>query len=388
MRKSSVHFKQVANASVSIAHATRTEETEPAYLLPKEHRLGNVIVPGSMSNIELGLEFTRAKDSMTGQAKARGSSPFWEGVVVLDGTDIKAQTVKLQEWKKEYEKATGHRVLHIAIHGDEGFIDSKGKPEYNMHAHVTVNRLNEKNRVIKLGRSQLSKVQDLTAKALGMQRGETLEDRKGMRGRKHLNHREFRKLENEKRLDSEHNIEAIQTVKTDVSKARAEVVDLKAQIARLKAEYAAERAALKASGDATQKDYQALKVKHEAKDKTPAAVPAAPRPRIDQTKVRAIRDPGTYEKGGEFRRALEKAARDQSLSWDEVDWIKAEVDAARRLSTDSCYPSDYIFDCLVKLSPAQQSVAGDEERLRRECKPPAPVGQLGPDDDEPSPRSS
>lgn len=264
MRKSSIHFKQVSNASVAIAHSTRTEEKEPAYLLPKEHRLGNVIVPGSMSNIDLGLEFTRAKDSMTGQAKARKSSPFWEGVIVLDGTDLQAQTDALQVWKRDYEKATGHKVLHMAIHGDEGFINSEGKPEYNIHAHVIVNRLNDKGRVIKLERKQLSEVQDLTAKSLGMQRGETLEDRKGMRGRKHLNHREFKKLENEKRLDAEHNIAAIQTLKIDVSKEQAEGLDLKGQIAQLKAEYASDRAALKASGEATQKAYQALKIKHEA----------------------------------------------------------------------------------------------------------------------------
>lgn len=264
MRKSSVHFKQVANASVSIAHSTRTEETEPAYLLPKKHRLGNVIVPGSMSNIELGLEFTRAKDSMTGQAKARGSSPFWEGVVVLDGTDMKAQTAALQSWKKEYEKATGQRVLHMAIHGDEGFINSEGKPEYNMHAHVIVNRLNDKGRVIKLGRAQLSAVQDLTATSLGMQRGETLEERKGMRGRKHMNHREFRKAENEKRLD----VEAVQVVANKVPALEATVTSQAEQIAMLKAQieadYKAHRAAMVASKTATQAEYKALK---EAKDK-------------------------------------------------------------------------------------------------------------------------
>lgn len=326
MRKSSVHFKQVANASVSIAHSTRTEETEPAYLLPKEHRLGNVIVPGSMSNIELGLEFTRAKSSMTGQAKARGSSPFWEGVVVLDGTDLKAQTAKLQGWKKEYEKATGHRVLHMAIHGDEGFINSKGKPEYNMHAHVTVNRMNDKGRVIKLERKQLSAVQDLTAKSLGMQRGETLEERKGMRGRKHLNHREFKAQANEKRLDAEHNIGAIQTLKTDVDKSQsdltrqrklskewsdadlAKVKDLKAKLdgeparldAALKAQEAQlnekyrldrermkqENAAALAAGVAkmySQKDYSELKKAHEAALAEAAKVPALEAQVIQQT---------------------------------------------------------------------------------------------------------
>ena len=266
MRKSSVHFEQVADASVSIAHSTRTEQKEPAYLLPKEHRLENVIVPGLMSNIDLGLEFTRAKDRMTGQAKARGSSPFWEGVVVLDGTDFKAHTAALQSWKKEYEKATGQRVLHMAIHGDEGFVNSEGKPEHNIHAHVVVNRLNDEGRIIKLGRAQLSEVQDLTAESLGMQRGETLRERNGMRGRKHLNHREFKAQANEKRLDTEHNVSAIQKLKTDVSKAQADAVSKDEEIARLKAQieadYKASLAALVASKTASQADYQALKKAH------------------------------------------------------------------------------------------------------------------------------
>lgn len=262
MRKSSVHFEQVSDVAVSIAHSLRTEQKEPAYLLPKEHRLENVIVPGSMSNIELGLQFTRAKASMTGQAKARGSSPFWEGVVVLDGTDFKAHTASLQSWKKEYEKATGQSVSHISIHGDEGFVNSEGKPEYNIHAHVFVNRLNNAGRVIKLGRAQLSAVQDLTAKSLGMQRGETLEERKGMRGRKHMNHREFRKSENEKRLD----VEAVQMVANKVPQLEATVTSQAEQIvilkAQIEADYKANRAAMIASKTTSQADYQALKRAH------------------------------------------------------------------------------------------------------------------------------
>lgn len=322
MRKSSVHFKQVANASVSIAHSTRTEETEPAYLLPKEHRLGNVIVPGSMSNIELGLEFTRAKASMTGQAKARGSSPFWEGVVVLDGTDMKSQTAALQIWKKEYEKATGQRVLHMAIHGDEGFINSEGKPEYNIHAHVIVNRLNDKGRVIKLERKQLSEVQDLTAKSLGMQRGETLEDRKGMRGRKHMNHREFRKSENEKRLD----VEAVQVVANKVPELEATVTSQAEQIAMLKAQieadYKAHRAAMVASKTATQAEYKALK---EAKDKELADLKAEALGVIRPLRAELNETKEKVEKMDEYTKTLnaELAQKDAQIASELV--AKAQV---------------------------------------------------------------
>jgi hypothetical protein len=33
--------------------------------------------------------------------------------------------------EKAYEKVTGHKVLHMSVHLDEGYIDTDGKPQYN-----------------------------------------------------------------------------------------------------------------------------------------------------------------------------------------------------------------------------------------------------------------
>jgi len=140
-RKSSIHFQPVTNASFSVSHSERTDLSEPAYLLPKEYQLGNQIIDGSLPEVDIALMFARAKDAMTGQAKARGSSPFWEGVVVLSNTDSQEQSEHLQGWKKAYEKVTGHKVLHMSVHLDEGYMDTDGKPQYNPHAHVIVNRM-------------------------------------------------------------------------------------------------------------------------------------------------------------------------------------------------------------------------------------------------------
>jgi len=286
-RKSSIHFKPVSNVRFSISHSERTDLSEPAYLLPKEYQLGNVIVPGSLSENELAARFIQQKEGMSRQAKTAGSSPFWEGVVVLPNTNSQEQSANLQAWKVAYEQATGHKVLHMSVHLDEGYMDTDGKPQYNPHAHVIVSRMDLKNRVIHLGRKQLAQVQDLTAEQLKMERGSTLDERDGHRGRKHIPHKEFKQLANEKRLelDYEKHLGALRdrlidsqnaSVRTDrqkLAKAQLEAskvqqlqADLAAsihQIAQIKEQYRLDREALKASGEAKQADYQALKKAYE-----------------------------------------------------------------------------------------------------------------------------
>lgn len=282
-RKSSVHFKPVTNVRFAVSHSERTDLSEPAYLLPKEHQLDNVIVPGSLSENELATLFIKQKEAMTGQAKARGSSPFWEGVVVLGNIDAQEQSANLLDWKKAYEQTTGHKVLHMSLHLDEGYMDTQGKPVYNPHAHVIVSRMDEKNRVIKLERKELAAIQDLTAETLKMQRGSTLAERGGKRGRAHIGHKEFRLMADESRLDLEKpkaDLVRLQKRSKEWSDADlSKIKDLQAQLdgeparqaaalaaqkVHLDEQYRQDRATLKSSGEAKQADYQALKKTHEA----------------------------------------------------------------------------------------------------------------------------
>ena len=295
-RKSSVHFKPVSNVRFAVSHSERTDLSEPAYLLPKEHQLDNVIVTGSLSENELAALFIKQKEAMTGQAKARGSSPFWEGVVVLGNIDAHEQSANLLDWKKAYEQTTGHRVLHMSIHLDEGYVDATGHPQYNPHAHVIVSRMDSKNRVIKLERKELAAVQDLTAETLKMERGSTLAERGGKRGRAHIGHKEFRLIADEARLNLEgektkakEEIDRVRNLglqwsKEDSAKIKnlqaeaSKVPDLVEQIresqqaaaqqaqeiAQLQNQYRLDREAMKASGEAKQADYQQLKKAHEA----------------------------------------------------------------------------------------------------------------------------
>ena len=253
-RKSSIHFKPVENVRFAVSHSERTDLSAPSYLLPKEHQLDNVIVAGSLSEDELSALFIQQKERMSRQAKTAKASPFFEGVAVLKNTDADEQSQNLIEWKKAYEQATGHTVLHMSIHRDEGHIDASGEVQYNPHAHVILSRMSAENRVIHLGRKQLSQVQDLTAETLQMGRGETLEERGGRRGRKHIPHAEFRKLSDENRLE------------LDKEKENSAYFYQKgnAELAQLKARYDAERDVLKAPGKALQSAYQNLKKEYES----------------------------------------------------------------------------------------------------------------------------
>ena len=307
-RKSSIHFKPVSNVRFAVSHSERTDLSEPAYLLPKEYQLANILIPDSLPENDLAALFIQQQTGMSRQAKTAGSSPFWEGVVVLPNTNGPEQTTNLKAWKKEYEAVTGHKVLHMSIHLDEGYIDTAGVPQYNPHAHVIVSRMDAKNRVIHLDRSKLAGVQDLTAKTLQMERGSTLDERKGYRGRTHIEHREFRKLADEKRVQldvekaetariqkisqqwSDNDLDKIKALKKELAEAEAEakkVPELEAQLegepARLEAALKAQEAQLnegyrldrermkQENADAlvaglekmhSQKDYQALKTEH------------------------------------------------------------------------------------------------------------------------------
>jgi hypothetical protein len=205
MRKSSIHFKSVESISFAISHAERTELTEPGYLLPQKHRLGNSVVDGSLSEAALKNVFEKRKAGLSRQARTAGASPFWEGVMVLPeyhGQDYgERQAKKLKEWKAAFEESTGMQVLHMSIHLDEGYISDAGEPQYNPHAHIFVDRTDDKNKILKFGRGQMSAMQDLTAEKMEIQRGETLDDRGGKRGRRHIDSKDFRELSHEVRLE-------------------------------------------------------------------------------------------------------------------------------------------------------------------------------------------
>ena len=253
MAKASINFAKAAKGG--LAHNDRSEDREPDYLLPVEYRLQNEVdrSAGEASKMISDL-YQEARENYRqkfGQ-KLQAKSYTWEAVVNLN----KEHTLEdVQRLVKEIEKETGFTGVQIAIHRDEGRVE-RGTPIYNLHAHITFFTLDrqtgeqlyrkqvtekQKERGIQpMNRERLSKLQDITAKTLGMERGK--------RGSKavRLDHKAYKEAKRQE---------------------LAKVKDLKQEIADLRQE-------LKANG-ANREDYarleaenKQLKEKIKAKDLT------------------------------------------------------------------------------------------------------------------------
>ena len=253
MAKASINFAKAAKGG--LAHNDRSEDREPDYLLPVEYRLQNEVdrSAGEASKMISDL-YAEARENYRqkfGQ-KLQAKSYTWEAVVNLN----KEHTLEdVQRLVKEIEKETGFTGVQIAIHRDEGRVE-RGTPIYNLHAHITFFTLDrqtgeqlyrkqvtekQKERGIQpMNRERLSKLQDITAKTLGMERGK--------RGSKavRLDHKAYKEAKRQE---------------------LAKVKDLKQEIADLRQE-------LKANG-ANREDYarleaenKQLKEKIKAKDLT------------------------------------------------------------------------------------------------------------------------
>jgi predicted nucleic acid-binding Zn-ribbon protein len=279
MRGSSVHFKRIASALHAVSHASR--EASPEYLLPADFSMGTHVVIDDYGQVQKMLDHKMSLASR--QAKAtKGYSPIWEGVINLPEPSPEVtperQISIVQQWCKEYEAITGHKVLRADVHLDEGYIDTSGKPQFNAHAHVMCDRTDEKGKVKKLRSTVLRELQDMTAKVTTLQRGIDAQETK----RRHIGHHHYRFDAEKNRLDlekpiaelarlqklskewSDTDLAEIRGLKEKLVEAQQQAAQQAQELAQLKAQYQQDRQALKASGEATQRDYQALKAKHEA----------------------------------------------------------------------------------------------------------------------------
>ena len=296
MAGSSVNFKAVKSASHAVSHASR--EVEPTYLLPEGKSLGTICLLDDKGMVASVLEAKMALASR--QALRQGDySPVWEGVINLrrpeQGEDAKAYKLEcskvISEWCTSYQNMTGHTVLRADIHLDEGHIVD-GVALLNAHAHVICDKTNDKGRVLKVNAPELRKIQDMTAKVTRLERGKN----SLQTGRKHIDHQAYKYLAERGRLETQQQVSEgkreLDKSQSDLERQRKlskewsdadlakvkglgeklasvqlvadKVPQLEATIAQLKAQYDQDRATLKASGEATQKAYQALKVVHEA----------------------------------------------------------------------------------------------------------------------------
>ena len=186
----------------------------------------------------------------------KGASPIREGVLVTE-KDTKLKDVL--RFTQEVEKKWGIKALQVHLHRDEGHYEVPGDENTwvpNYHAHIIWDWMDWKTgKSIKLNAADMSRMQDMVAEALDMERGQ----KKSETGLDHLERNDFipQKQEKEKKR-----------LEVEKEKAEKEAKEAKEQ-ARLAKEEKVE--AEKEAKDAKIQAQQAKVEKDEAEKKTRAA---------------------------------------------------------------------------------------------------------------------
>lgn len=225
MAISSINFAK--SSAGSFAHNDRT--ISPDYLID-DSRLNEVSCTADQAQAKLQQLYAEAKENYQATYGQKFQTKFenthWEAVVNLNAN----HTLKdLEELSRAIEKETGFTTLQISIHRDEGKITEDGRKEKNYHAHInfftcdretgrqlyrrTISN-SERERIRKehglakdepipkhlsavMDKEKLSKLQDITALTLKMERG-----KKGSTAVR-LDHRQYKIAAKEKEQHKE-----------------------------------------------------------------------------------------------------------------------------------------------------------------------------------------
>lgn len=194
---------QTAKANC-LAH-DRREGKKPSYVNPHLSHTNRVVFEDEMIRGRKHIKpiIDRAEKEYTektGQKAQKSFAPIRESVLHLRAGITDEQ---LMNFKADAERLTGWKCIGIYLHQDEGHIRSKyiegdDNFEINYHAHVLWDcQDHETGKSIKFTRTTLSKMQDLLAKATGMERGNYARET----GRKHRSAQEQRKVAEEQRIE-------------------------------------------------------------------------------------------------------------------------------------------------------------------------------------------
>jgi hypothetical protein len=254
--------------------------------------MGTVVVLDDAGKVSQVLDAKMALASPRAKVDQR-YSPVWEGILNLrrpepgeDAEEYRSEcSAVVTDWYKQYEAATGHKVLRVDVHLDEGHMVD-GEAVLNAHAHVIADRTNDLGRVIKLSPKQLRELQTMTSEVTSLERGKSSFET----GRKHINHHAYKHLAERGRLETQQvkvkldmeikltniNIDKAKTAKAEVTKLQARIdgeperlrlalIDEKYKLDREEFKRLnAEAAAAGLDKPKSQKDYSDLKKAYEA----------------------------------------------------------------------------------------------------------------------------
>lgn len=183
MAISSVNFQKTKPNST----AETTREFEAKYLLKKEYRQENSYWNCGKSDREIYNEQRAIYDEAK---KGRGKRPSYENCVWEAVVNFNAEHT-LEDMKKVAEHiAKKFNIIptRIAMHRDEGHLNSNGEVVYNYHAHLNFVTLKDaqQNWTVSKTKNKLSDLQTEVAEILGMERGKFKSEAK------RLNHKQYR----------------------------------------------------------------------------------------------------------------------------------------------------------------------------------------------------
>ena len=183
MAISSVNFQKTKPNST----AETTREFEAKYLLKKEYRQEHSYWNCGKSDREIYNEQRAIYDEAK---KGRGKRPSYENCVWEAVVNFNAEHT-LEDMKKVAEHiAKKFNIIptRIAMHRDEGHLNSSGEVVYNYHAHLNFVTLKDaqQNWTVSKTKNKLSDLQTEVAEILGMERGKFKSEAK------RLNHKQYR----------------------------------------------------------------------------------------------------------------------------------------------------------------------------------------------------
>lgn len=363
MAISSINFAK--SSAGSFAHNDRT--ISPDYLID-DSKLNEVSCSADQAQAKLQELYAKAKEGYENTYQQKFQTKFenthWEAAVNLNAH----HTLKdVEELARAIEKETGFTTLQISIHRDEGKITEDGKKEKNYHAHINFFTLDQNNgkqlyrrsisnaerekirkeyqipdgeKIPKhltavMDREKMSKLQDITALTLKMERG-----KKGSKAVR-LDHRQYKMVAKEK----EQLKEQIKAKDYSLKEMQSRIVALEGTEAELRKELHAQNREINKTKDLEAKeqkikDLEAKLTQLEAENTQLKSIPK-------EVQKEFIQDPKIVQENSELRKEIAelKEAKTATVSNDtdlakrqkETMW---EVESAIKYLTPPYLPSE------------------------------------------------
>lgn len=190
-RGASINFQPIKDLAFSLSHAFRKGKP-PSYVFKGAAATAGICAPVlELGHSEIKRRYAHRMSQNKGQSK--NSAVFWEGVInlpafnppLIDGAPCPSYTCKYKEETDARLQAVsrllrdkyGLYVMACVTHLDEGHYDKEtGKPVYNPHAHLIVDRRGfdvTNIWIARITRSELKQIQTDIAALMGMPRGKS-----------------------------------------------------------------------------------------------------------------------------------------------------------------------------------------------------------------------